>query len=274
MTDTTSREAAKAEMSDAELAAALRNAVERCCERMGGKMGVRFFSIPADPRNDIDLLMSEAARRIEAIGSPSPAPTLQAGTIQEWTVKDLTEFLRDWFSSHDTEDGIIIDPAAIAEAILDERFTPKAQESVPAVAGGVELTGPPHEVDMVLEGIPSIYDSDPLYQRKTFLGNHEYEELSFTIGDLKATISALRDRAAGPAITPPEVTREAVTWEELDTCLKALIELRDAAARWSRGEGHPNNMTNDAMAWRVKKAIEQGQAIITRRSQPQTMKSE
>lgn len=47
------------------LVANLRDAVKRCSERMSGITQVPFFSIPADRKRDVDLLMSEAADVIE-----------------------------------------------------------------------------------------------------------------------------------------------------------------------------------------------------------------
>lgn len=67
-------------LTDDELIAGLRDAVRRCSERMGGDKSVPFFSIPADPRRDVDLLMSEAAERLERL---SDGPATGAGVTYD-----------------------------------------------------------------------------------------------------------------------------------------------------------------------------------------------
>lgn len=42
---------------------------------------------------------------------------------KEWSVDDLTHFLRDWFASHETDEGVALDPEIIADAILYEADT-------------------------------------------------------------------------------------------------------------------------------------------------------
>lgn len=85
-------------LSEAELIAGLRDAVKRCSERMSGNKEVPFFSIPANPARDIDLLMSEAARRLEnyaQVKAPTPPwePTHRHVASQE-RVRKLEEALR------------------------------------------------------------------------------------------------------------------------------------------------------------------------------------
>lgn len=52
------------------------------------------------------------------------------------------------------------------------------------------------------------------------------------------------------------------TREEYQRLLVVLKELRDNVRKWAKNDGHPNNQANDDLAWRVQKAIENGDALL------------
>lgn len=121
--------------------------------------------------------------------SPAPAPMVDLDAIRKRHEADIA-----LAATH-----------VPGKSITEQRFLDRAAllshiDSLPTpVQGEVVLTGAANEVENALETLPSIYDHDHLFQRKTFLGTDEFEPLSFTFYDLRSLIEQLRAAEASAA---------------------------------------------------------------------------